>query len=91
MAIPNITDLTVFTGTPLTSTDWLNNFTKIVNYLADGTSDLNINSVTLTIFAKLTPLTMTQINALTPTEGTLVMNGVSHRPMFFDGYAWQSL
>lgn len=46
MSVPTITDFQLYTGTPLTSSNWSYNFTKVVNYLTDGNADCTINSVT---------------------------------------------
>lgn len=46
MAIPNISDYITWTGTPFINDDWDSNFQTTVNHLADGTSDLVVNTVT---------------------------------------------
>ena len=46
MSIPNISNLVVYTDTPLDDGDWLANWTQDVNWLTDGTADLTINSLT---------------------------------------------
>jgi len=45
MALPTIADLKMWVGTLLTKDDWNYNFSQIVSWLADGTSDIVVNSV----------------------------------------------
>ena len=85
MALPVIGALIVYTDTPLNNLAWLDNFTQVVNWLADGNGDLNISTV------KLKPRTTAQLNALTVTEGTLGYNSDIHRPVFYDGQKWTNL
>ena len=48
MAAPVITDLILYTNTPLTDTDYAFNWNKVIDYFTDGTSDCNINSLETT-------------------------------------------
>jgi hypothetical protein len=45
MAAPSYSDMSIYSGTKLTNTDWNTNLHIIVNYLTDGTSDLTIGSL----------------------------------------------
>jgi hypothetical protein len=45
MALPSITDLKMWVGTLFTKDDWDYNFSQIVSWLADGTSDIVVNSI----------------------------------------------
>jgi hypothetical protein len=47
MAIPSSTNLVYFFNKILTGNDWKTNFDQILAWLTDGTSDLNINSLTV--------------------------------------------
>ena len=46
MAIPANSDFTYYTATPLTNTDWANNFHQIVTYLTNSAYDMSFNSLT---------------------------------------------
>ena len=46
MAVPAFASLQRYIGKLLTNTQWDFNFQTIVNWLADGTTDLNVNNVT---------------------------------------------
>ena len=48
MALPTINDLKMWVGTLFTKDDWDYNFSHIVSWLADGTSDIVVNSVKAT-------------------------------------------
>ena len=48
MAVPIITALKLWAGTLFTKDDWDYNFSQIVSWLADGTSDIIVNSVKAT-------------------------------------------
>ena len=48
MAVPIITDLKMWVGTLFTKDDWDFNFSKIVGWLSDGSSDLVVNSIKAT-------------------------------------------
>ena len=43
--VPDISDLIVIMGTPLSATDWLNNWTTVCNWFTDGTADVTFKSV----------------------------------------------
>lgn len=45
MSVPSLNDLKFWVGTLFTKDDWDYNFSQIVSWLADGTSDLVVNSV----------------------------------------------
>lgn len=45
MALPSIADLKMWVSTLLTKDDWNYNFSKLVSWLADGTSDIVVNSI----------------------------------------------
>lgn len=45
MALPSIADLKMWVGTLLTKDDWNYNFSQLVSWLADGTSDIVVNSI----------------------------------------------
>jgi len=47
MATPAITDFILYTSTPLTDTDYEFNWTKLVDYVTDGTFDFTIKSLTV--------------------------------------------
>jgi microcystin-dependent protein len=51
MAVPAFASLRRYIGKLLTNTDWDFNFQTITNWLADGTTDLNVNNVTGKAFA----------------------------------------
>ena len=89
MATPNISDLDVYSDTPLDDDNWLTNWTQTVNWLTDGTADLAVNSIAG--ICKITSLTTAQRNALTPTFGTTIANSDNNRIEFYDGVAWQTL
>ena len=92
MAIPNIADLIVFMGTPLSASDWLANWTQVVNWLTDGTADLNVKSINITGFQSLPKYVDSDVSGITDmTEGSMIMNITTHRPMFYDGQTWQTL
>jgi hypothetical protein len=92
MANPVVGSLIFYTDTPLDDTSWSQNFTQVVNWMADGNADFVINSATLSKWMKLTPLTTAQIGAISnPTEGMIAYNSDVHRPSFYDGQAWQIL
>ena len=95
MATPNISDLVVWSDhptNPLNDQDWLGNFTQIVNWLADGTADLNVRSVTFSAFTNLPKYADSAVPGLTGMEeGSLIMNTDTHRPMFYNGISWQTL
>jgi microcystin-dependent protein len=46
MAVPAFASLRRYIGKLLTNTDWDFNFQTVTNWLADGTTDLNVNNVT---------------------------------------------
>ena len=46
MATPATTQLDLFTTVPEKGTNWNKNWTQLVNWLTDGTADLNTNSLT---------------------------------------------
>ena len=48
MAVPIITALKMWAGTLFTKDDWNFNFSQIVSWLADGTSDLVVNTIKTT-------------------------------------------
>ena len=48
MALPSIADLKMWVGSLLTKDDWNYNFSQLVSWLADGTSDIVVNSVKAT-------------------------------------------
>ena len=48
MALPSINDLKMWVGTLFTKDDWDYNFSQIVSWLADGNSDIVVNSVKAT-------------------------------------------
>ena len=48
MSTPALSDLILYTNTPLTDTDYTFNWQKCVNYLTDGTADFSINSLRTT-------------------------------------------
>lgn len=48
MGLPSINDLKLWVGTLFTKDDWDFNFSQLVSWLADGTSDLVINSLKAT-------------------------------------------
>jgi hypothetical protein len=48
MAIPSINNLKMWVGTLFTKDDWDFNFSQLVSWLADGTSDLVVNTVKTT-------------------------------------------
>lgn len=45
MALPSIADLKMWVGVLLTKDDWNYNFSQLVSWLADGTSDIVVNSI----------------------------------------------
>ena len=45
MALPSIADLKMWVGTLLTKDGWNYNFSQLVSWLADGTSDIVVNSI----------------------------------------------
>ena len=45
MAVPAISDFTLYSGTKLNNTDWENNFQIVVNYLTDGTESITIKAI----------------------------------------------
>lgn len=45
MASPTITDFDLYVSTPLTNTNWQNNFQTVVDYCGDGTIDYTINDL----------------------------------------------
>lgn len=45
MAVPSLNDLKFWVGTLFTKDDWDYNFSQLVSWLADGTSDLVVNSI----------------------------------------------
>lgn len=92
MATPNISALPKFVTTPLNNIDWLNTITQLVNWLADGSADLSVRSVTLSALLNLPQYTGTAVPGITGmVEGSLIMNTTTHRPMFYDGQQWQTL
>lgn len=48
MALPSIADLKMWVGVLLTKDDWDYNFSKLVSWLADGESDIVVNSIKAT-------------------------------------------
>jgi hypothetical protein len=85
MATPSTTALTLYSTLPLTGLQENANKTQLVNWLADGTADLSVGSITLKKYST------AQINALTGmVEGSIVMNSDTHRPMYFSGNAWEN-
>ena len=64
MAVPNISDLTMFMGVPLTATDWLNNWTQVVNWLTDGTADLTVRSISFSGLFHLPQYTDLQVSGI---------------------------
>ena len=48
MALPSINDLKMWVGTLFTKDDWDYNFSQLVSWLADGNSDIVVNSVKAT-------------------------------------------
>jgi hypothetical protein len=95
MATPNISDLILFSDhptNPLNDLDWQDNFTQIVNWLTDGTADITVRSVTLSAFSNLPKYANSAVAGIVGmTEGSMIMNTDTHRPMFFDGEGWQTL
>jgi hypothetical protein len=50
MALPNISDLITWAGTKFTNTDWNDNCNKLIQFLASGTYDLNVNQITASTY-----------------------------------------
>jgi phage-related tail fiber protein len=50
MAVPNINDLITWSGTKFTNTDWNDNCNKLIQFIADGTYDLNVNQITASTY-----------------------------------------
>lgn len=50
MALPNISDLITWAGTKFTNTDWNDNWNKLIQFLTDGTYDLNVNQITASTY-----------------------------------------
>ena len=89
MSTPNTSALTLYSTLPLTGAQENANKTQIVNWLVDGTADLTVLSITAMVNLK--PLTTVQIAALTTMKGgSIVFNGDTRRPQFYDGSAWQN-
>jgi hypothetical protein len=47
MALPSINSLVRYINRKLSGTNWNANWQKVVNWLADGTTDLNVNNITI--------------------------------------------
>ena len=92
MATPNVLSLTLFSTLPITGAQMNANETQTVNWMADGTADFNINSVTLISLLNLPKLTTTQINALANmVEGSVVWDSTLHVPKCYNGSAWKTI
>ena len=95
MATPNISDLVVWSDhptNPLNDQDWLDNFTQIVDWLTDGTADLTVRSISFSSLQNLPKYADSAVAGIVGmTEGSMIMNTDTHRPMFFDGVSWQTL
>lgn len=72
MALPSIADLKMWVGTLLTKDDWNYNFSQIVSWLADGTSDIVVNSIKSTNGIDLDGSQISNIGAAT--EGSQAVN-----------------
>ena len=65
MALPSITDLKLWVGTLFTKDDWDYNFSQIVSWFADGTSDIVVNSVKATNGIDMDGSTLSNLGAAT--------------------------
>lgn len=72
MALPSIADLKMWVGTLLTKDDWNYNFSQLVSWLADGTSDIVVNSIKSTNGIDLDGSQISNIGAAT--EGSQAVN-----------------
>lgn len=65
MALPSITDLKMWVGTLFTKDDWDYNFSQIVSWFADGTSDIVVNSIKSTNGIDMDGSTLSNLGAAT--------------------------
>ena len=92
MAIPSYDDLERFLTTPLTNQEWNDNNHTFINWLNDGTAEVTFLSITVCEFFNLPQYVDSEVSGiLGMTEGSMIMNVTTHRPMFYDGERWQTL
>ena len=72
MAIPSISDFQLYIGTLLNNNNWNANFTKVVNYLSNGTYDFVYNSFTVSSNSSMGNARI--LNVGTPTVSTDAAN-----------------
>lgn len=79
MAIPSINDLIKYTTSKLTGAAWNSNFSKIVNWITDGTADINVKTLTTsgsqTIGGAQNVLGDLTVNGTTTSAGNITTNG----------------
>ena len=72
MATPSLSDLILYTNTPLTDTDYEFNWQKVINYLTDGTADVTVDTLSATTSISVGG---SDITALYPVGGMLDYGG----------------
>jgi hypothetical protein len=79
-AAPVNSDFTYYTATPLTNTDWANNFHQVVTYLT-GTADVTFDTITC---GAITATGAVGITGNTTITGDLTVTGALSMPIFID-------
>jgi len=95
MAIPNITDLTLWSDhptNPLNDVDWSHNFTQVVAWLSAGTADLVVRSVSASALQNLPQYADASVAGIVGmVAGSMIFNTDTLRPMIYDGANWTTL
>lgn len=69
MGLPNLKDLVLSINKAITSNDWNTNFQKIVNWLTDGKTDINVKNITVATGGQI------ENNGSFTQNGNLTVNG----------------